>query len=89
MILHTTEVIPLPGYRLALRFNNGQSGVVDLSAELDGEVFEPLRDPAVFATAFQHPVMRTVAWPNGADLAPEFLLELMHRTEAAESSHPA
>jgi hypothetical protein len=29
--------------------------------------------------------MRTVAWDNGADLAPEFLLDLMHRqrTQAA------
>ncbi|MEN9357054.1 MAG: hypothetical protein RL695_1225 [Pseudomonadota bacterium] len=77
MILHTTEVIPLPGYRLRLSFNTGESGEVDLSDELEGEVFEPLRDPALFATAHQHPVMRTVAWANGADLAPEFLLELM------------
>jgi len=79
MILHTTEVTPLPGFRLALRFNNGESGEVDLSNELDGEVFEALRDPALFATARQHPVMRTVVWANGADLAPEFLLELLHR----------
>ena len=77
MILHTTEVKPLAGYRLFLRFNNGVAGEVDLSAELDGEVFEALRDPAMFATASQHPVMRTAAWANGADLAPEFLLELM------------
>lgn len=77
MILHTTEVIPLPGYRLMLTFNNGESGEVDLSGELEGEVFEPLRDPEMFATAYQHPVMRTAAWANGADLAPEFLLELM------------
>jgi len=41
-ILHATEVTPLPGYRLALRFNNGESGTVDLSGELEGEVFEPL-----------------------------------------------
>lgn len=79
MILHTTEVIPLTGYRLVLRFNNGEAGEVDLSNELDGEVFEALRDPALFATAYQHPVMRTVAWTNGADLAPEFLLEMLHR----------
>lgn len=79
MILHTTEVTPLPNYRLALRFNNGEAGEVDLSNELDGEVFEALRDPALFATAYQHPVMRTVAWANGADLAPEFLLQLLHR----------
>ncbi len=78
MILHTIEVIPLPEYRLFLRFNNGEEGEVDLSNELDGEVFAALRDPAQFATATQHPVMRTVAWANGADLAPEFLLELLH-----------
>ena len=77
MILHTTEVKPLPGYRLFLRVNNGAMGEVDLPAELEGEVFEALRDPALFATADQHPVMRTVIWANGADLAPEFLLELM------------
>lgn len=78
MILHTTKVVPLPGYRLFVSFNNGESGEVDLSTELDGEVFEALRDPAQFETAYQHPVMRTVAWANGADVAPEFLLELMH-----------
>lgn len=77
MILHTTEVKPLSGYRLFVRFNNGDSGEVDLSAELDGEVFEPLRDPAQFATAHHDPVLRTAAWANGADIAPEFLLELM------------
>lgn len=77
MIVHTTEVTPLPGYRLRVSFNTGETGEVDLSGELEGEVFEPLRDPALFATAHQHPIMRTVAWANGADLAPEFLLELL------------
>jgi len=81
MILHTTEVSPLPGYRLFLGFNNGEYGEVDLSGELTGEVFAPLRDPALFVTAHQHPVMRTVAWANGADLAPEFLLDLLHQKE--------
>ena len=77
MILHTTEVYPTRDYRLFVRFNNGESGEVDLYAELDGEMFEPLRDKTLFATAHHHPVYRTVAWSNGADLAPEFLLELM------------
>lgn len=40
-------------------------------------MFEPLRDPLLFATAIQHPVMRTVAWGNGADPASEFLFDLM------------
>ena len=86
MILHTTEVTPLSGYRLFLRFNNGTTGEVDLSAELDGEVFDSLRDPALFATAVQHPVMRTVAWANGADLAPEFLLELLQTQQGKRAA---
>jgi len=80
MILHTTEVTHVPGYRLFVRFNNGEADEVDLSEELEGEVFEALRDPKVFATAYHHPLMRTVAWSTGADLVPEFLLELLCRT---------
>lgn len=79
MILHTTEVAYLGEYQLWLAFNNGESGPVDLEEELWGEVFEPLKDKVQFASAYQHPVMKTVAWANGADLAPEFLLELLHR----------
>ncbi len=85
MILHTTEVLPLANYRLFLRFNSGLSGEVNLADELDGEVFGPLCDPALFATACQHPVMRTVTWANGADLAPEFLLGLLQ----AQRQQPA
>lgn len=36
MILHTTEVKYLGGYRLWLAFNNGESGEVDLERELWG-----------------------------------------------------
>ena len=81
MILHTTEVTPLPNYRLRLSFNTGEQGEIDLSGELEGEVFEPLRDQALFSTARQDPVMKTVVWNNGADLAPEFLLDLLHRQQ--------
>jgi len=34
-------------------------------------VFEPLRDPAYFARFFLEG--GTIAWPNGADIAPESL----------------
>jgi hypothetical protein len=86
MILHTTEVLPLPGYRLFLRFNDGTAGEVSLTDELDGEVFGPLRDPALFATAAQHPIMRTVAWANGADLAPEFLFDLLRAQQGDKAA---
>ncbi|MEQ1531084.1 MAG: DUF2442 domain-containing protein [Methylococcales bacterium] len=78
MILHTTEVKYTGDYQLWLAFNNGESGPVDLKDELWGEMFEPLKNKVQFATAHQHPVMKTVAWANGADLAPEFLLDLLH-----------
>jgi hypothetical protein len=48
---------------------------VDLGEELHGEVFEPLKDPALFRRFTVHPEFHTLCWPNGADIAPEFLYE--------------
>lgn len=70
-------------HRLWLRFNDGAEGEVDLGAQLQGPVFLPLRDPSVFATAQLDPELRTVVWPNGADLAPEFLHALLNSGVAA------
>ena len=56
-----------------LRFADGTEGEVNLETELDGEVFEPLKDSEYFKTFKLHPELRTVVWPNGADFAPEFL----------------
>ena len=61
------------GYVLWLRFSDGVEGEVDLASDLDGEVFEPLRNSAVFRSFTLHPELHTVVWPNGADFAPEFL----------------
>ena len=58
---------------LWLRFSDGTSGEVDLAGELHGPIFEPLRDPAYFRSFVHHPELHTVVWPNGADVAPEFL----------------
>ncbi len=83
-ILHVTEVHPIGGHRLAVAFSDGTRREVDLTDELDGEVFEPLRDPRAFAEAFLDPETRTVAWPNGADLAPEFLAEIGREVTVTE-----
>jgi hypothetical protein len=58
-----------------VRFADGTEGDVDLNDELHGEIFEPLKDPAVFRTVSVHPEFHTLCWPNGADLAPEFLYD--------------
>ena len=60
-------------YTLELTFDDGTRRRVDLEAELWGPVFEPLRDPAIFARASVDPVLGTAVWPNGADFSPEFL----------------
>ena len=62
-------------YVVWLRFSDGLAGEVDLSGELDGPVFEPLRDLATFRCVRLHPELHTIVWPNGADFAPEFLHE--------------
>ena len=59
------------GYRIHLVFNDGVEGTVDFSAWLDGPIFEPLRSEEYFQRFFVDG--GTVAWPNGADIAPETL----------------
>jgi hypothetical protein len=66
-----------------LRFDDGAAGEVDLAGELRGEVFEPLADVAFFAQVRVDPELHTIAWPNGADFAPEFLYERVRSHAAA------
>ena len=73
MDYHIAEARYVGGHVVWLRFRDGTAGEVDLSAELDGPVFAPLRDPAVFAQFRIDPSFHTLVWPNGADIAPEFL----------------
>jgi hypothetical protein len=67
----------LKDYVIWLSFNDGSQGEVDLKDELSGEVFEPLNDPEFFKSFTLNPEWRTIAWPNGADFAPEFLYSLL------------
>jgi hypothetical protein len=70
-------------YVLDIRFKDGERRLVDLADELHGEMFEPLRDPDFFAKVSVDPTWHTVVWPNGADLAPEFLYEERFRKRRA------
>jgi len=67
------EARHLTGHVVWLKFRDGTAGEVDLSAELRGPVFEPLRDLEIFKQFRLHPEFHTLVWPNGADFAPEFL----------------
>ena len=76
MIAHVTSAQLRGAHRVWIRFDDGLEG----EGELDGEIFEPLRDPAYFA---RFTVDDTSTWPSGAELAPEFLRELVVRGRAA------
>ena len=75
MILHVVEVKYVRDYVIWVKFNDGIDGEVDLSTELEGEVFGPLKDNALFKTVKVDSLLQTVVWDNGADLAPEFLYD--------------
>ncbi len=70
MMPRVVKVDPLPKYRLHVEFDDGVAGTIDLSGELTGEVFEPLRDEAVFRQVTVDE-FGAVCWPNGLDLAPD------------------
>lgn len=73
MFLHVVKAKFIKDYVIQVEFNNGVSGEVDLKNELDGEMFEPLRNRKLFKSFKVDPILHTIVWPNGADLAPEFL----------------
>ena len=69
------------GFKIRLVFNDGVEGTVDFSDWLSGPIFEPLSNADYFARFFIDG--GTIAWPNGADIAPETLHERAKASEAA------
>jgi hypothetical protein len=72
-LVHVTAVEVVGDHRLRLAFEDGVLGEVDLSSWDWQGVFEPLADPTYFARVELDRRLGTVAWPNGADFAPETL----------------
>jgi hypothetical protein len=73
MILHITKVNYLSDYKLSVSFNNGETGVADLSSVVHSGVFKALVSHEKFAQVGLDEELETVVWPGGLDLAPEFL----------------
>lgn len=74
MLKDVVEVRHLGGHRLALRFEDGVTGELDLGSTLRFQgVFEVLADVAEFAKVRVNPELGTIVWPNGADLDPDVL----------------
>jgi uncharacterized protein DUF2442 len=69
------------GFKIRVVFNDGVAETIDFSEWLVGPIFEPLKHPAYFASFFIDG--GTIAWPNGADIAPETLYERAKSSQAA------
>jgi hypothetical protein len=83
----TTGVIPaapwwvravnvLPGYRLAVTFNDGTSGTVDMSALVNSEnagIYATLKSAEVFQQVSI--AYGALTWSNGADIDPVWMYE--------------
>ncbi len=66
-----TKVTPLDDFMLLLDFNNNETRLFD-GTKLTGEVFEPLKDEAIFKDVKL--VDGVVTWQNEEiDCAPEFM----------------
>ena len=68
-------------FEIRVMFSDGLESSIDFSEWLAGPVFEPLKDRTYFARFFIDG--GTVAWPNGADIAPETLHERAKASRAA------
>ena len=74
MLIKVTDAKYNKDYKIEFTFNNGYRKVVDLKEQLDGPIFEPLKDINYFRKFTLNRWI--IEWDNGADLAPEFLYEL-------------
>mgnify|MGYP001552207149 CR=1 FL=1 len=72
-ILHVVDAKYERDYRVKVWFNDGKIGVVDLRHVLKGPMFDKLKDKKRFAQLKVDKELDTIVWPNGADIAPEYL----------------
>jgi hypothetical protein len=89
MLTKVSKLEKLGGFRLRLAFSDGSAGEHDFTSMVNepGPMVEPLRDTSYFARVFLE--FGAPTWPNGFDVAPEWLHREMERAgelsrEAAE-----
>lgn len=83
MLLHVIKARHLHDYVVDVTFNNGRTGLADLSDALKGPVFEPLKNITEFSKLRIDAELETIVWDNGADIAPEFIYFQAFKTDPA------
>jgi hypothetical protein len=84
---HVVQASYEKAFRIRLTFNDGTRASVDFESWLSGPVFEPLKRAAYFRKFFIDG--GTVAWPNGADIAPETLYEAAKAAQPNAAPQPS
>jgi len=84
-MLHIKSAKHVSDFILWVAFDDGTSGNVDFKDVLNGPIFLPLKDISVFSKVSVDPELETVVWPNGADLAPEFIKELQNKQKQRDA----
>ncbi len=74
------------GFRIRLTFNDGLEATIDFERWLTGPVFEPVKAARYFSRFYIDG--GGVAWPNGADIAPETLYEAARAERSDTRLHP-
>jgi hypothetical protein len=75
-------VTVLPDYLLAVTFNDGRQGIVDMSAVRTSRncgMYATLKDHETFAQATVE--LGVVTWPNGVDLDPAWMYDELAAAE--------
>ena len=80
-MIRIIEAIPLDGWRLKIRFNDGLEGIYSVDPERRGGVFSALQDPSLLKALRVNPEFGCVEWPGGVDLCPSS----MHREMLADA----
>ncbi len=83
------EATYIGGYKLKIRFDNGETKVVDLKPHIYGPIFEPLKQIDFFKSFRVDKDIDTVVWPNNADFSPDFLYEIGRNVSEQDASTDA
>ena len=73
MLPSVTKAKYVRDHLIEVKFNDGTKKVIDFEPWLTGPIFKPLKNKDYFKKFFVDGP--TIAWPNGADIAPETLYE--------------
>lgn len=73
MYLSVKSVKPLDGYKLQIKFENGEEKIFDLSPYLNVGKFAELKNVSLFNSVVVK--FDSIEWANNLDIDPEFLYE--------------